>query len=774
MKDFLGNFQDKKPQWDLLASHSERPSLFLSEQASDYDAQLTTKKANRAQGDNAYNSGRWTKEEHIRFIEAILNHGNDWNLVQSYIKTRSSAQARSHSQKFFIRLKKKLNLNFEVSDHSSLRQIPREAILNCFKDTEINENCDLDSNAMNKPPQPEFSNIGARNETFNEEDMKLPLIDDRDDLEQRYEEFSLMTPLDNLDHELRGLSQAHKNFTSYIYNPASYELDISDDQIELGKSISKLFQCENEEIKDSNVGEKSIGDKINGASESSGEISSSLDSPGFDLLGKKRKYLKCSSDSIFRVNKLRKGKSNRIFCVIPCTDKSLMLTEKPMNELVENKEKKSKPKKTNDKKEKKHEKNKLNQSSTVRQKRQYIKRKFKNIPKAPKIPKFIRDTKKKAKSKQNKENIKAQRELICCSQSPSDSSKLFSLNYSRNEPTTKENSNPRFLNFDICKDINFNSNTIANNPSRLKRIFKITKEAYPQEDIDDYGKLQDQNDKRSISRRKSSDLRASKTRKSTKSSDIFNIINENQQPNTTNHYIFTSNFKPTKKNRSKIIKSALEELNIVNTSDDLKEPTPMVKDCNEKTPKRSSSWLDNRPNINIFHINYNYQNNFPVFQNCVFNMNKETDSKTKKSKLKELKLNKNNKVEFNRSQIRPSTNSQAYSKGFKSRQKIEDILNDYSSHSNNWNSFDLNQHRNSSCDSHNHPGQSSYNPLYYINKQVPSNDLCYKAHSHRNDPFKITFANQENLKINESNTPINDNQEILNFFFDDEGSKNSD
>ena len=58
-----------------------------------------------------YNSGRWTQEEHLKFIDGILEYGNEWKKVQSLIKTRSSTQARSHAQKFFLRIKKNLNIN---------------------------------------------------------------------------------------------------------------------------------------------------------------------------------------------------------------------------------------------------------------------------------------------------------------------------------------------------------------------------------------------------------------------------------------------------------------------------------------------------------------------------------------------------------------------------------------------------------------------------------------------------------------------------------------
>lgn len=53
----------------------------------------------------SYNTGRWKEDEHRRFIEAILNFGNEWKNIQKHINSRSSTQSRSHSQKFFLKIK---------------------------------------------------------------------------------------------------------------------------------------------------------------------------------------------------------------------------------------------------------------------------------------------------------------------------------------------------------------------------------------------------------------------------------------------------------------------------------------------------------------------------------------------------------------------------------------------------------------------------------------------------------------------------------------------
>ncbi len=54
----------------------------------------------------SFEIGRWKVDEHERFVHALINYGNDWKQVQKYVRTRSSTQARSHAQKFFIKIKK--------------------------------------------------------------------------------------------------------------------------------------------------------------------------------------------------------------------------------------------------------------------------------------------------------------------------------------------------------------------------------------------------------------------------------------------------------------------------------------------------------------------------------------------------------------------------------------------------------------------------------------------------------------------------------------------
>ena len=58
----------------------------------------TSKNRNAEEGNNGessslanINNGRWTDEEHDKFVEALRLHGKDWNLIQEFIGSRTSA-----------------------------------------------------------------------------------------------------------------------------------------------------------------------------------------------------------------------------------------------------------------------------------------------------------------------------------------------------------------------------------------------------------------------------------------------------------------------------------------------------------------------------------------------------------------------------------------------------------------------------------------------------------------------------------------------------------
>ena len=43
------------------------------------------------------NRGRWSRDEHNRFIEGLKLFGKDWKQIEEHIGSRSGAQIRSHA-----------------------------------------------------------------------------------------------------------------------------------------------------------------------------------------------------------------------------------------------------------------------------------------------------------------------------------------------------------------------------------------------------------------------------------------------------------------------------------------------------------------------------------------------------------------------------------------------------------------------------------------------------------------------------------------------------
>jgi len=70
--------------------------------------------------------GRWTKEEHQRFVDGLKKFGKNWKLIEDYVGTRSGSQIRSHAQKYFIKMGK--DFNFDSSEPEIPSQIPKKDV----------------------------------------------------------------------------------------------------------------------------------------------------------------------------------------------------------------------------------------------------------------------------------------------------------------------------------------------------------------------------------------------------------------------------------------------------------------------------------------------------------------------------------------------------------------------------------------------------------------------------------------------------------------------
>ena len=91
------------------------------------------------------NEGRWSKEEHEKFLEGIVLYGINWKRVKTLIGTRTSIQVRSHAQKFFYKMKtckdEILGIDFTLNSICNIRDMINQIknnnsqynIINVFK-----------------------------------------------------------------------------------------------------------------------------------------------------------------------------------------------------------------------------------------------------------------------------------------------------------------------------------------------------------------------------------------------------------------------------------------------------------------------------------------------------------------------------------------------------------------------------------------------------------------------------------------------------------------
>ena len=126
--------KDENPQEDLVLYNTILPIHMNS-----LDDKDSNNSINFSDEKEENLNGRWNQDEHIRFIKGCLLYGNNWKKVKKYVKSRSSAQIRSHAQKYLIKLNKKYrtydfgkNKFSDNNDNNSFDNEFIESIVNNF------------------------------------------------------------------------------------------------------------------------------------------------------------------------------------------------------------------------------------------------------------------------------------------------------------------------------------------------------------------------------------------------------------------------------------------------------------------------------------------------------------------------------------------------------------------------------------------------------------------------------------------------------------------
>lgn len=88
------------PFYPSLPRHQARLTTTLSSSSLDSECHSNSTNPNNT------SFGRWTRVEHQAFLQGLKEFGREWKKVAQNIPTRSSAQIRSHAQKYFAKLAK--------------------------------------------------------------------------------------------------------------------------------------------------------------------------------------------------------------------------------------------------------------------------------------------------------------------------------------------------------------------------------------------------------------------------------------------------------------------------------------------------------------------------------------------------------------------------------------------------------------------------------------------------------------------------------------------
>ncbi|KRX05677.1 Homeodomain protein [Pseudocohnilembus persalinus] len=189
---------------------------------------------------NTNTNGRWTREEHIRFVEGLSYFGKNWKLVEEYVGTRSGAQIRSHAQKFFNRLEREYNkqnqqkkINQQAQQPQNLLQNPNEANKNGQKLSQFS-GLNTVANQFQKQYRKRF-------ESFDSTTSHDPYSED---ITQHFEEKVSPEALQQLVHQDNAQKKDIKEWISYYTDQQNKLLSLQADPLTMSKqndeNISKI------------------------------------------------------------------------------------------------------------------------------------------------------------------------------------------------------------------------------------------------------------------------------------------------------------------------------------------------------------------------------------------------------------------------------------------------------------------------------------------------------------------------------------------------------
>ena len=206
------------------------------------------KKNNRREKRLCLKEGRWSFDEHIKFIEALVKYGKNWKYIQNYVGTRSTSQVRSHAQKFLLKLKmiKNSNLVFDFANNNikNLSHVIRE--IKQKKKNNIDENVYIINTLISLS-----KTISNENNELNQNIRKFRKF--KKDQKIKKEENQSNYKLNNDKNEL-----CANNYGVFINNESN-QIELKEPEIKEESEEKKITHIENvNEVKYSNLNENNL------------------------------------------------------------------------------------------------------------------------------------------------------------------------------------------------------------------------------------------------------------------------------------------------------------------------------------------------------------------------------------------------------------------------------------------------------------------------------------------------------------------------------------
>lgn len=90
----------------LTSSPCRIASAPLDDEEPEKGADITAAGVRDGNVNHSIRGGRWSADEHERFLEGFRIHGHKWKRVQQVVQTRSVTQVRTHAQKYLLKVAK--------------------------------------------------------------------------------------------------------------------------------------------------------------------------------------------------------------------------------------------------------------------------------------------------------------------------------------------------------------------------------------------------------------------------------------------------------------------------------------------------------------------------------------------------------------------------------------------------------------------------------------------------------------------------------------------